>query len=110
MQVIGGPYTDFANQEADLELGCAGHGRCAQAAHICVDKYARFIGSTGGILLSLLLLGVWLGLGSVMGFNKPNWWLIIGTYTGLVRLFYTSDTNGTSNSYDNDTSHNKDLE
>ena len=30
-------------------------------------------------MLSLLLLGVWLGLGKVMGYNNANWWLIIGT-------------------------------
>ena len=35
-------------------------------------------------MLSLVLLGVWLGLGKMMGYDDSNWWLIIGTYTGLV--------------------------
>lgn len=35
-------------------------------------------------MLSIVLLGVWLGLGKVMGYDDSNWWLIIGTYTGLV--------------------------
>jgi len=36
-------------------------------------------------LLSIVLLAVWLVIGSVMGYSNDNWWLIIGTYTGLVR-------------------------
>jgi len=36
-------------------------------------------------VLSIVLLAVWLVIGSVMGYSNDNWWLIIGTYTGLVR-------------------------
>ena len=56
-----------------------------------MDRYARFMSSLWGLLLSLALLCVWLGLGDVMGYGNPNWWLIIGTYTGLVRTcaFFT---------------------
>lgn len=50
-----------------------------------MDRYARFMSSLWGLLLSLALLCVWLGLGNVMGYGNSNWWLIIGTYTGLVR-------------------------
>ncbi len=55
---------------------------------VIVDGYANFIGSIGGIVLSIVLLAVWLVIGSVMGYRNDNWWLIIGTYTGLVRLSY----------------------
>ena len=51
---------------------------------VIVDGYANFIGSIGGIVLSIVLLAVWLVIGSVMGYSNDNWWLIIGTYTGLV--------------------------
>lgn len=50
---------------------------------VIVDGYANFIGSIGGIVLSIVLLAVWLVIGSVMGYSNDNWWLIIGTYTGL---------------------------
>eukprot|EP00891_Asterochloris_glomerata_P003002 jgi/Astpho2/3002/Aster-03311 len=53
-------------------------------AHVIVDRYADFVGSSISITLSILLLGVWLALGKVMGYTNSNWWLIIGTYTGLV--------------------------
>ena len=49
-----------------------------------MDRYALFMGSMGGLLLSILLLGVWAGLGVPMGYDNPNWLLIIGTYSGLV--------------------------
>ena len=49
-----------------------------------VDRYANFMGSIGGIIWSVMLLAVWLVIGSFMGYSNANWWLIIGTYTGLV--------------------------
>ena len=88
VQVIGGSHAVLGNKTEVLQSDSGSHSRFAHTAYICVDKYARFIGSIGGIILSLLLLGVWLGLGKLMGFNNSNWWLIIGTYPGLVSPFW----------------------
>lgn len=57
-----------------------------------VDRYANFMGSIGGILWSVMLLAVWLVIGSFMGYSNANWWLIIGTYTGLVSCASCSST------------------
>lgn len=67
-------------------VGSRAHSKASSVAYTCVNTYAKFMGSIGGITLSLLLLGLWLGLGKVMGYDNSNWWLIIGTYTGLVSI------------------------
>ena len=87
VQIIDTSYgSSDHDQVAGPKPGCGAHSRIARILYMCVDRYANFIGSIGGIVLSLLLLGIWLGLGKLMGYNDSNWWLIIGTYTGLVRL------------------------
>ena len=68
--------------------GVSGWFRANFAPHVCVDRYALFMGSMGGLLLSVLLLGVWVGLGTPMGYDNPNWLLIIGTYSGLVSCHF----------------------
>lgn len=72
---------------AERQPGCTGWLRANFGVYVCVDRYARFMGSMGGLLMSVLLLGVWVGLGNSMGYSNPNWWLIIGSYTGLVSHF-----------------------
>ncbi|RKF59844.1 Low-affinity iron/zinc ion transport protein fet4 [Erysiphe neolycopersici] len=47
------------------------------------DVTADIMGSGLGVLISLLFVLIWLSIGPQMGFND-NWWLIIGTFTGLV--------------------------
>ena len=71
---------------AQRQPGCLGWLSANFGVHVCVDRYALFMSSLAGLLLSLALLGVWFGIGSVMGYGQPNWWLIIGTYTGLVGM------------------------
>jgi len=71
-----------------LQAGFRGWWSRKLGVFVIVDGYANFIGSIGGIVLSIVLLAVWLVIGSVMGYSNGNWWLIIGTYTGLVRLSY----------------------
>ncbi|KAL0045909.1 hypothetical protein WJX82_008219 [Trebouxia sp. C0006] len=66
-----------------LQAGFRGWWSRNLGIFVIVDGYASFIGSIGGILLSIVLLAVWLVIGSVMGYSNDNWWLIIGTYTGL---------------------------
>ncbi len=69
---------------AKRQPGVCGWLRANFGPHVCVDRYALFMGSIGGLTLSVLLLGVWVGLGAPMGYDNPNWLLIIGTYSGLV--------------------------
>ena len=59
--------------------------RLKSGVYVVVDRYANFMGSIGGVIWSVMLLAVWLVIGSFMGYSNANWWLIIGTYTGLVR-------------------------
>ncbi|GMG20276.1 unnamed protein product [Ambrosiozyma monospora] len=48
-----------------------------------ISKYADIIGTGLGLLISVCVFVVWLAIGNVMGWSD-NWWLIIGTYTGLI--------------------------
>jgi low-affinity ferrous iron transport protein len=48
-----------------------------------IDIYAYLVGSGVGVILSTIVVAVWLGVGHLLQWNS-NWWLIIGTYTGLV--------------------------
>ena len=77
----------FTVTEPAEQLQAGFRGWCSRklGIFVIVDGYANFIGSIGGIVLSIVLLAVWLVIGSVMGYSNDNWWLIIGTYTGLVR-------------------------
>ena len=51
-----------------------------------LDWYGAFIGSGYGAFLSLVLFVVWIATGDLMGWGD-NWWLIIGTWTGVVGTF-----------------------
>lgn len=48
-----------------------------------IDYYATIVGTGVGLVISTIVFAVWIGVGSPMQWNS-NWWLIIGTYTGLV--------------------------
>ncbi|KAK3942031.1 low affinity iron [Diplogelasinospora grovesii] len=48
-----------------------------------IDVYAFVVGGSVGVFISACVAVAWLSVGHVMGFDA-NWWLIIGTYTGLV--------------------------
>lgn len=48
-----------------------------------LDWYAAFVGSGYMVALSFVLLGAWLGIGAPLAWGD-NWWLIIGTFSGLV--------------------------
>ncbi|ROW12740.1 hypothetical protein VMCG_00333 [Cytospora schulzeri] len=48
-----------------------------------IDVYAYIIGGTFGIAISVIVFAIWLAVGDPMNFDD-NWFLIIGTYTGLV--------------------------
>jgi low-affinity ferrous iron transport protein len=48
-----------------------------------IDGYAYIVGSGVGVALTTVVVIVWLALGRLLMWDS-NWWLIIGTYTGLV--------------------------
>jgi low-affinity ferrous iron transport protein len=50
-----------------------------------IDYYADLVGTLIGIAILLFVMIVWVVLGPVMSFNS-NWWLLIGTYAGLIGL------------------------
>ncbi|RCI11700.1 hypothetical protein L249_7631 [Ophiocordyceps polyrhachis-furcata BCC 54312] len=47
--------------------------------------YADLVGTLTGIAILTAVMVVWLAIGPIMGFSS-NWWLLIGTYAGLVGL------------------------
>ncbi|KAK9492652.1 Low affinity iron permease-domain-containing protein [Lipomyces doorenjongii] len=47
--------------------------------------YANIVGSLVGIGLMLVVIVIWVVIGPAMSFDS-NWWLIIGTYTGLIGM------------------------
>ncbi|PMD60108.1 Low affinity iron permease [Hyaloscypha bicolor E] len=48
-----------------------------------IDVYAYIVGSGVGVAFTTVVVITWLGLGHMLKWNS-SWWLIIGTYTGLV--------------------------
>lgn len=48
-----------------------------------IDYYAAIMGSGAGVVISAIVFIVWISIGPKMQWNS-NWWLIIGTFTGLV--------------------------
>lgn len=50
-----------------------------------INFYADLVGTLLGIALLALVMIVWVVLGPVMSFND-NWWLLIGTYAGLIGM------------------------
>ncbi|RDW75332.1 putative low affinity iron protein [Coleophoma cylindrospora] len=48
-----------------------------------IDYFADIMGSGIGVTLSLVVVAIWLSVGHLLEFDD-NWWLIIGTFTGLV--------------------------
>ncbi|CAK7208812.1 low-affinity Fe(2+) transport protein [Sporothrix curviconia] len=48
-----------------------------------IDFWAFVVGGSVGVFLSCAVGVAWLAVGDVMQFDD-NWWLIIGTYTGLM--------------------------
>lgn len=48
-----------------------------------ITFYADIIGTGLGLLISIAVFAAWIAVGHLMQWNS-NWWLIIGTYTGLI--------------------------
>lgn len=48
-----------------------------------IDFYADVVGTGIGVVIAIGAIVAWLCVGNVMNYDD-NWWLIIGTYTGLI--------------------------
>ncbi|KAJ6110201.1 hypothetical protein N7486_002436 [Penicillium sp. IBT 16267x] len=53
---------------------------------VVIFYYADIIGTLVGIMFLVLVIITWAALGPVFQYDN-NWWLLIGTYAGLVGLF-----------------------
>lgn len=51
-----------------------------------IDYYADLVGTLLGIAILLFVIVIWVVIGPAMSFNS-NWWLLIGTYAGLIGLY-----------------------
>ena len=56
--------------------------RRTKAEHL-IDWYADVVGTGIGIVIAICVFAAWAAIGSPLHWSD-NWWLIIGTYTGLV--------------------------
>ena len=48
-----------------------------------ISFYAHVVGYGLGLVISICVFSAWIGIGNVMHWSA-NWWLVIGSYTGLV--------------------------
>ncbi|KAI2841035.1 hypothetical protein CBS63078_9454 [Aspergillus niger] len=53
---------------------------------VLIFYYADVIGTLVGMIFLVLVIIAWAAVGPVFHFNS-NWWLLVGTYAGLVGLF-----------------------
>lgn len=50
-----------------------------------INVYAYIVGGLVGLFILFVVFAVWVAIGPVMSFND-NWWLLIGTYSGLIGM------------------------
>ena len=50
-----------------------------------IDYYADLVGTLLGIAILFFVIIIWIVIGPAMSFDS-NWWLLIGTYAGLIGL------------------------
>lgn len=62
-----------------FEIAAPKRNRCERA----ITRFADTMGSGLGVIISLAATVAWVAVGPLLEFND-NWWLIIGTFTGLV--------------------------
>lgn len=48
-----------------------------------ISLYAHIVGNGLGLVISICVFSAWIGIGNTMNWSA-NWWLVIGSYTGLV--------------------------
>lgn len=70
-RIENGPITIPAPERSRIQRG--------------IDYYADLVGTLIGIVILLAVMIVWVAIGPAMSFDS-NWWLLIGTYAGLIGL------------------------
>lgn len=89
-------FAKFVKLDTSLELkfrqatGYTGENQCVivrpmerKGFQKIISFYAGAIGNGLGLAVSCCVFAAWIGIGGVLNWND-NWWLIIGTYTGLM--------------------------
>ncbi|TQV98807.1 hypothetical protein V2A60_007495 [Cordyceps javanica] len=70
---------DLPNEVVEVPAPRMGHLQRA------IFYYADFVGTLTGVGILIAVIVVWVAIGPAMGFDS-NWWLLIGTYAGLIGL------------------------
>lgn len=73
--------TGMATPNQEVKISPPNYGKLQRA----IFYYADIVGTLVGIIILLMVFAVWLAIGPALHFNS-NWWLIIGTYAGLVGM------------------------
>lgn len=55
-------------------------------AQRAIFYYADFVGTLVGICILITVICIWVAIGPALDYSS-NWWLLIGTYAGLVGMF-----------------------
>ncbi|SCU85397.1 LAMI_0C11122g1_1 [Lachancea mirantina] len=72
-------FCDFETENSNV---CIPSPKTNRGAKL-IDWYSDVIGTGIGLFIAFAVIAAWLAIGKTMSWND-NWWLIIGTYTGLV--------------------------
>lgn len=72
-------YNDFETPNPVITI----YSKKRSSGEELIDWYADVIGTGIGVVVAVVVFAVWLGIGTPMGWSD-DWWLIIGTYTGLI--------------------------
>lgn len=75
-------FNDFETPNPVITI----HSRKRGLGEKFIDWYADIIGTGVGVFITTVVFAVWLGTGHIMKWDD-TWWLIIGTYTGLIGFF-----------------------
>lgn len=72
-------YNDFETPNPVITIS----SKSRSSGEKLIDWYADVIGTGIGVVIAVVVFAIWLGIGNPMGWSD-DWWLIIGTYTGLI--------------------------
>ncbi|KAL5320493.1 hypothetical protein ACEPPN_011299 [Leptodophora sp. 'Broadleaf-Isolate-01'] len=73
--------TNYATENSTIIVAPPSMSKIQRA----IFYYADLVGTLTGIVILIIVIVVWIALGPLLSFNA-NWWLIIGTYAGLVGM------------------------
>lgn len=75
---------DLTGDKIDNEVSCIPAPKVGKIQR-AINFYADLVGTLLGIALLSFVLVAWVAIGPVMHFDA-NWWLLIGTYAGLIGM------------------------